>query len=125
MNKRPSSAANGFTLLEVLVALAIITIALVAVLSTSGSQASSAAYLKQKTIAHWVAHNEITRMQISNEFPAQGEDQGSATMAGFEWYWTRTVKATEDKATRQVELRMFSDKQREHGLTSLIGYVSQ
>jgi general secretion pathway protein I len=57
---------RGFTLLEVMIALAIIAITLGALISTSGSQASSAGYLKQKTLAHWVALNEITRLQAGN-----------------------------------------------------------
>jgi general secretion pathway protein I len=120
-----STRTGGFTLLEVLVALAIIAIALGAILSTTGSQASSATYLKQKTIAHWVAMNEITQMQIEKDFPAKGEEQGKSTMAGVDWYWTRTVKETEDDNTHQVEYKVFSDKKREQGLGKIIGYVSK
>ena len=115
----------GFTLLEVLVALAIIAIALGAVLSATGSQASNATYLKQKTIAHWVAMNEITQLQIEKSFPAKGEEKGKSTMAGVDWYWTRTVKETEDKSTHQVEFKVFSDSKRERNLGKIIGYVSK
>lgn len=118
------SSNRGFTLLEVMIALAIIAISLGALLSTSGSQASSAGYLKQKTIAHWVALNEITRLQASKSWPDLGDDKDSIEMANFEWFWTRTVRATEDKNARQVEIRIFLDEDREHSLASLIGYVS-
>ena len=63
---------KGFTLLEVLVALTIVALALGALISTSGSHASSAGYLKQKTIAHWVAMNEITRLQVEKAWPGKG-----------------------------------------------------
>jgi len=120
-SKYPS---RGFTLLEVMIALAIIAIALGALISTSGSQASSAAYLKQKTLAQWVALNEITRLQVSNTWPDLGDDKDSVEMANIEWFWTRTVKATEDKNARQVEYRVYLDEHREHSLISMIGYVS-
>jgi general secretion pathway protein I len=117
-------ADRGFTLLEVMIALAIIAIALGALISTSGSQASSAGYLKQKTIAHWVALNEITRLQVSKTWPDLGDSKDSVEMLKTEWLWTRTVKATEDKNSRQVEFRIFLDKDREYSLASMIGYLS-
>ncbi len=121
--KRISS--RGFTLIEVLVALVIITIALSALISTSGSQASSATYLKQKSIAHWVAMNEITQLQVQKAWLEKGSKDGSATMAGTEWYWTVSVKETEDKDSRQVEFRIFTDKDREDNVTRLTGYLSR
>lgn len=116
---------KGFTLLEVLVALTIVSLALGALISTSGSQASSASYLKQKTIAHWVAMNEITQLQVEKEFPGKGDFKGSSQMAGTEWFWTRTVKETEDEDSRQVEFRIYLDEDREYSLTRLIGYLSR
>jgi len=118
-------SCKGFTLLEVLVALTIIALALGALISTSGSHASSAGYLKQKTIAHWVAMNEITQLQVEKEWPGKGDTKGSSQMAGAEWYWTRTVKETEDENALQVEFRIYLDEDRESSLTRLIGYLSR
>ncbi len=125
MNCRPATGSAGFTLLEVLIALTIISLALGALISTSGSQATSAGYLKQKTIAHWVAMNEIAQLQIEQAFPGKGDTRGSSTMAGAEWYWTRTVKETEDDDSRQVEVRIYLDEDRESSLARLIGYLSR
>jgi general secretion pathway protein I len=122
---RPTTRCTGFTLLEVLVALTIIALSLGALISTSGSQAGSAGYLKQKTIAHWIAMNEITQLQVEQAFPGKGDTNGSTVMAGIEWYWTRTVKETEDENSRQVELKVYLDEDRESSLTRLIGYLSR
>jgi len=46
-------------------------------------------------------------------------------MAGAEWYWTRTVKETEDENALQVEFRIYLDEDRESSLTRLIGYLSR
>lgn len=123
MNCSIMTRPGGFTLLEVLVALTIISLSLGALISTSGSHASSAGYLKQKTIAHWVAMNEITQLKIEKQWPGKGDTKGSTPMAGAEWYWTRTVKETEDENSRQVEFKVYLDEDRESSLTRLIAFV--
>jgi general secretion pathway protein I len=122
---RAITSIKGFTLLEVMVALTIISLSLGALISTSGSHASSAGYLKQKTIAHWVAMNEITQLQLQQAWPGKGDTRGSTEMAGTEWFWTRSVKETEDESARQVEFRIYLDEDRKSSLTRLIGYLSR
>jgi general secretion pathway protein I len=113
----------GFTLIEVMVALTIIAISLGALLSTSGTQANSASYLKQKTIAHWVALNELSRIRISGEFPDIGNKKDSIKMANHEWYWIRTTKKTADDNTREVTYKVYADKDHLQSLTSLRGHA--
>lgn len=116
---------KGFTLIEILVSLAIIAISLGAIISTSGTQAQQATYLKQKTIAHWVAMNEITKLQVTNTFPDLGDKKGSTEMANYEWFWTRTTKELAiTKNVREVSFQIYADKQRENKLTQLTGSVS-
>lgn len=113
---------RGFTLIEVMVALTIIALSLGAIITSSGSQASQATYLKQKTIAHWVALNEITKLQINETWPDTGSTEGSTEMINHEWYWTRVVIKTEDENSRQARFQVFSDKERKKNLTSLTAY---
>ena len=115
----------GFTLIEVMVALTIIAISLGALLNSSGTQARSTGYLKQKTLAHWVAVNELTQIRIAKEFPDLGDKEGSTEMANKEWFWTRTTKATEDKDARQIKFSLYADKDRTKNLTTLIGYANR
>lgn len=115
---------TGFTLIEVMVALTIIAISLGALLSTSGSQASIATYLKQKTLAHWVALNELTQLNISKTFPDTGEKKGSTSMANHDWYWIRkTTKLAESTNRREVVFTVYADKNYKQNLTSLTGYA--
>lgn len=116
---------TGFTLIEVMVALTIIAISLGALLNTSGTQANSATYLKQKTLAHWVAANELAQVRIAKEFPGRGDKKGSTVMANHEWFWVRTTKETEDKDAREVTFKVYADKERTNNLTTLIGYATR
>lgn len=125
LNRPPRKLITGFTLIEVMVALTIIAISLGALLNTSGAQARNASYLKQKTIAHWVAVNELTQIRIAKEFPDLGDTKGSTTMANNEWFWTRTTKETEDKDARQITFTLYEDKARSKNLTTLIGYANR
>jgi len=116
---------HGFTLIEVMVALTIIAISLGALLSTSGSQAHNAGYLKNKTLAHWVAVNELSQIRIAKEFPDLGDKKGSTSMANHDWYWIRTTKETEDKNARQITFKLFADKDYSRNLTSITGYANR
>jgi general secretion pathway protein I len=116
---------QGFTLIEVMVAVTIIAISLTTLLSTSGTQANSVTVLKQKTLAHWVALNELTEIRTENQFPDIGDKKGSTEMANHEWYWIRTTKKTENEDAREVTFTMYADKDYQQNLTSLIGYATR
>lgn len=97
---------RGFTLIEVLVAVAILAIALGAIISGMGRYASNAAYLKQKTIALWVAHNRLTELELEPSWPAEGKSDGEVEMAGAEWKWFVEVKKTPDDRLRRMDIRV-------------------
>ena len=124
-SKKVNKHAAGFTLVEVLVALAIIAISMSAALSTSGSQASSAAYLKQKTIANWVAMNEITQFQLAKSITTTGKTDGDAKMAGITWYWTREITPLANvKNVFEIKYKVYNDKKRKSALITLTSYGS-
>ena len=96
---------KGFTLLEVLVALAILTMGLGTVIKVAGSQASQLAYLKDKTIALWVANNKVNEVQLNN-WPGTGTSSGHEFMANQEWQWKLKVSNTADKDLRRLDVEV-------------------
>ncbi|MCC6301955.1 MAG: type II secretion system minor pseudopilin GspI [Gammaproteobacteria bacterium] len=117
------SRARGFTLLEILVALAVIAIALAAIVGETVQRLGNAARLTDRTLAHWVAMNRITEQQLSNEWPAVGITTGSAELADREWFWTLKVSGTEDADVRRLDLEVRADKGAERPDSTAIAYL--
>ena len=89
MKHAPQS--RGFTLLEVLIALAIVAMSVGALLGTITSSASNIIYLKDKTLAEWVALNRLTEIRIDQQMPSEGKRSGSSVMGGMRWEWQEEV----------------------------------
>jgi general secretion pathway protein I len=98
--------SRGFTLLEVLIALVIVTLAVSALLGTVTSSASNVIYLKEKTVAEWVALNRLTEIRISQQFPDKGRRTGNAEMAGMRWQWEEEVTELPVKGMFRIEIRV-------------------
>jgi general secretion pathway protein I len=86
-----SRATRGFTLLEVLIALAIVAMSVGALLGTVTSSASNVIYLKEKTLAEWVALNRLTEVRIDKNMPGEGKRTGNSVMGGQRWEWEEEV----------------------------------
>jgi len=82
---------RGFTLIEVLIALTIVALSAGALLGAVTSSASNVIYLKEKTLAEWVALNRLTEIRIAVDMPGEGRRKGNTTMAGMRWEWEEEV----------------------------------
>lgn len=101
---RGSGLAPGFTLLEVLVAMAVVAVAMGALIKVSDSYAYNATYLKQKNIAMWIAENKATEYRLQKVFPATGRQNGTLDMAGSRWQWEVRVSNTVDARLRRLDI---------------------
>lgn len=101
---RKLSRQTGFTLIEMLAAVAILAIAMAAVISGLARYVDNTAYLREKTIALWVAHNHLTEIDLQPVWPDIGKSDGKLPMAGRDWKWKAEVKATEDPQLRRVDI---------------------
>ena len=98
--------ARGFTLIEVLVALAIVAIGMAAVLGTLTSSANTISYLRDKTFAQWVALNQISTLRISGQMTPVGNSDGNIDFAGRSWHWRREVVATQVPGVVRIDVKV-------------------
>jgi general secretion pathway protein I len=98
--------ARGFTLIEVLVALAIVAIGMAAVLGTLTSSANTISYLRDKTFANWVALNQIATLRISGQMTPTGNSDGNIDFAGRSWHWRREVIATQVPGVVRIDVKV-------------------
>ena len=100
--------AQGFTLLEVLVAVSIVGIAMGALLSGFTRYADQAGYIRQRTLATWVAHNRMNELMLEPGWPTTGSREDEMKMAGVEWRYRVEVSNTEDPQLRRIDLRVYA-----------------
>jgi general secretion pathway protein I len=97
-------AFAGFTLVEILVALAIVAVALAAGMRALAQSADGATTLKSRTLALWVAQNRLANAQLAQPWPAAGTSEGDASQAGARFVWRETVSGTPNPAFRKIEI---------------------
>ncbi len=97
---------GGFTLIEVLVALAIVAVGMAAVMSALNSSASTVSYLRDKTFANWVALNKIATIRTSGQQPAKGDTNGDIDFGDRKWHWHMEVVATDVPGLVRMDVRV-------------------
>jgi general secretion pathway protein I len=85
---------RGFTLLEVLIALMVISISLVAIAGEMISMLNAANTMQERTYASWIAHNKVTEMRLANIVPEVSTSSGELDYANREWAWRAVVSET-------------------------------
>ena len=102
--KAVSRSGGGFTLIEVLVALAIVAIGMAALMTALTTSASTTVFMRDKTLAEWVALNQIETVRLSLQRPTKGETDGDSEMAGRKWKWHQEIMETEVKGIMRVDV---------------------
>ena len=115
----------GFTLLEVLVALAIVAITLAAAIKVSGEFSVNAAYLKEKTLAQWIAENRAEEIRLSGSMPAIGKQEGETEMAERVWRWQVKTSNTEDTRLRRLDIAVIAENgDFDQPIATLVAFMS-
>ena len=96
-------AQCGFTLIEVMVALGIVAIALVAGLKATAALASNAQRQTDMLLAQLCAGNALAGVRLSQQLPAQGSTRSTCTQAGLDFEVTLAVAATPNPNFRRVD----------------------
>lgn len=104
--------ASGFTMIEVLVALAIIAIALAASIRAVGSVANSTRDLHERLLAGWSADNALAELRLTHAWPELGETEFDCPQGNLALKCTREVLATPNPIFRRVEVSVRLDGER-------------
>lgn len=115
----------GFTLVELLVAVAVIAIALGAVVQAGVSQSRNATHLAERTYTLWVAENVVARLRAERAWPETGSATGSEVMAGTEWPWRTVTTPAADADLRRVLVEVYRPGTSSQPLTTLAAYFAR
>ena len=85
------SRQTGFTLLEVLVALAITSLAAVMIAGEFSQMLDNSASMRERTYASWIAQNKIAELRLANQLPEVSTSTGDVQFAGDTWYWRAEI----------------------------------
>lgn len=117
-------AAGGFTLVEILVALLVLAIALTAAARGLSAAIDTTAALRDRTLARWVAEDQLASLELGREWPALDEKEGDAEMGGRAFHWRQGTSATPVARMRRVEVSVFLPGE-DAALARLTGFVEQ
>lgn len=96
--------SKGFTLIEVVLALAIFAYAASSLIPLIGQSASNASDIEKMTFASWVANNRLLEVQHNGQWPPKNKDKGQLDNGGYQWLWQQQVVKTQDKNLREVTI---------------------
>lgn len=123
--ERGAQRTQAFTLLEVLIALAIVGIGLLALLGTSIENTRVAVGLRDRTFASYVAANKIESLRLAPNTPSLGRSEGHTRMAGTRWYWTQKVSHTADSGLLRIVVQVGLHPEASRALISLTGFLGR
>lgn len=109
MNRRPWAHA-GFTLIEVMVALAIVAIALLAGMQATNALTHNAARQSNVLLAQICAENELSRLRLARQLPPIGDEAITCEQAGRQLTVRLAVRPTPNPNFRRVDAQVFADQ---------------
>lgn len=131
MSRRLARAGRGFTLLEVLVALAIFASVSAVVLTAAGRSLTNAGRLEELTLAGWIADNRISELQLQQIPPSIGRETQEVDYGSRKWQTLSEIEASADPGLLRVTVwvalqtpRGRSGSASERAVTSLTGFIA-
>ena len=101
----------GFTLLEVLVALVIMTLSVGAIVSQAASLNRNGSHLMAKTYALWIAQNRLAELQLNTVRLAVSDTRGEVEFGAHTWYWTQRISDVGSGVPlRRIDVAVFTEQ---------------
>lgn len=111
MSGRPHTREAGFSLLEVIVALAVFSLGALALLNVTGESTRAQEANQTRAIGRIVAENQLVEAMALKEPPAQGTTSGTERAMDRSWAWERTITPTEEPRILRIDVRVHEEGQ--------------
>jgi general secretion pathway protein I len=119
------AAGRGFTLLEILIALAIVAIGLAAAVRATSQVIAGTELARLRLLATWVAQDRLAEHSARASWPAPGTVAGSAAQGPFQFAWRETVASTSEPSLRQIEIAVSASDRPGYVLARLTGLLAK
>ena len=114
----------GFTLIEVLVGMAIIAVTLAAASRAAGHAIETSNEMKRRVIADLVAQNRLEMHKARHDWLAPGKLTGEETQASIRMIWKEAITDTPNPAFRKIEVEVFAAENPDYQLRRLVGFLT-
>ncbi len=121
---RSTAHRRGFTLLEVLVAMAILSLGMIAVFSGMSQSLNATTRLRDKTLASWIAINQITELQVTGEYPGAGNRSDQVEMASMDWVYAMQISNIPQIEMRRIDITVSYADTPDDILATVIGFIA-
>ena len=118
-------ADRGFTLLEILAALAIVIIGIAAVTKATKGAVEVLQTTEDHVLASWVASNRLAELRINRTWPGTITKGSEQDLGGRVWYYSESISKTTDPDLLRVDLSVYSDEDHQNLSATLFGYLAR
>ncbi|MEJ2274684.1 MAG: type II secretion system minor pseudopilin GspI [Woeseiaceae bacterium] len=119
-----TTSSRGFTLIEVMVALAIVAFALTAIAASMNQMIDSATAMRDRTYASWIAQNKIVEFRLDDTVPEVSTTSGEVEFANSRWSWRAVVSETGIQDFMRVDVSVsFADQ--DYVIRTVTGFVGR
>lgn len=125
INNVKRTKKSGFTLLEVMLAMAVFAVAGVSLLGVADNNYRHISHLEEQMFANWVASNQLVEASLDKTWPPKNNRKGKVDMAGRTWYWQQKVVETTNKEMRALTMEVRLDEDEELVTASMMTYLAQ